>query len=228
MMRASKHGPLLAVPAVAWALAAWTRGDAADTLLHTSWLLVIAAPLAGVARVSNHRAGATGWPVIASLTASVGMAVLASALVTLLSTGGSSLGFVARSHAVMAAVSLALAAFGALMATAFDDELDAAALSLAVSLLAGGGVLFAGAWAGAAPRAVVDTLLAANPFVAMASAANIDVLRLDLFYIISPLAHLGVDYPAWYLTGAGYAAVATLCCSGVWLGHREQRPVTAV
>lgn len=218
---------LLAVPVAAWALAAWTRGDAADTLLHTSWLLVIAAPLTGVARVSGRPAGTTGWAVIASLATSVGVAVLASALITLLTIGGSSLGFVARSHAVMAAVSLALATFGALLATSFD-ELDAAALSLVMALVAGGGVLFAGAWAGAAPRAVVDGLLAASPFVAMASAANIDVLRLDLFYIISPLAHLGVDYPAWYLTGAGYAVVATLCCSGVCLGDRAPHQASAV
>lgn len=224
-----RHGVLLTVPAAAWALTQWSRGDASDALLHTSWLLVIAAPLTGVARAASLRLQPRrGAAVVASLAVSVFVAVAVSAVLTLAGLGVQAAAFVASSHAVMAAVGLALAGFGALLGTVLEDELDAAAASLAVALLAGGGVLFAGTLTGVAPRPIVDGLLAASPFVAMASAANVDVLRLDLFYRISPLAHLGVEYPAWYAAGAGYAVIATVCCTGVCLYNRASRIASAV
>lgn len=208
---------LLAAPAAAWVLAWRSGGDAADALLHSAWLLVLVAPLAGVARTSRRtdaRVGG-GLSIVSALALGVGVVVAASALLTLAVLGGRAAGFVATSHAAMAAVGLALAGSGALIGTLFDDALDAAAVTVASAILAGGGLLVAGAWVGVVPRPVVDGLIAANPFIAVASAAHIDVWRLEVFYRISPLAHVGVEYPAWYVTCARYSAVAAVCCTAV-------------
>jgi hypothetical protein len=228
--RAGSHLGLLAVPAAAWALARLRSGDAADALLHTAWLLVLVVPLAGVARASRRRTGAgvgVGLSVVASLALSVGLVVAASALLTLTALGGQAVGFVATSHAALAAVALALAGIGALIGTLFDDALDAAAVSLTIALLTGGGLLVAGAWVGAVPRPLVDSLIAANPFIAVAAAAQVDVSRLELFYRISPLAHIGVEYPVWYVTCARYSAVAAVCCTVVCLRFRAPQTLFA-
>jgi hypothetical protein len=61
----------------------------------------------------------------------------------------------------------------------------------------------------------LQAALTASPFVAVATAAQIDVVRLETFYQISPLAHMRVDYPSWQTVCGWYLAVGCLCCIGV-------------
>jgi hypothetical protein len=209
------------------------RAFAADALLYVSAVLVIAAPLAGVVAVKIERraarhADSTNIAVLTTRTLALTAIFFTatSACLTGLEWGGSegTLAFVATSHATLAAVALALGAFGAYCGAVWRDTLDAAAISLVVSLVAAGGLLVAGASvADASPRALQAGLMA-SPFVAAASAAQIDVVRLETFYQISPLAHMRVDYPTWQAACGWYLAVGCVCFVGVTLRFRNGRP----
>ena len=63
----------------------------------------------------------------------------------------------------------------------------------------------------ALPRALIAFALAASPLVAVTTAAQIDIVRSDLLYQISPLAHVQIDYPSWPGAAAGYLAIACVC-----------------
>ena len=120
-------------------------------------------------------------------------------------------------HATVAAVALALAVFGAFCGVAFADPLDGAACSLGLVLLAAAGLLVAGASLDGVPRPLIDLALRASPLVAMTSAARIDILRMDVLYQISPLAHVQVDYPTWYAASGWHLVLAFSCFLGlVW------------
>jgi hypothetical protein len=58
------------------------------------------------------------------------------------------------------------------------------------------------------PRRVLDAALVANPVVATAAGANLDLFRMNLFYQLSPLAHRQVDYPAVAVALAAYTLMA--------------------
>jgi hypothetical protein len=208
------------------------RGLTADALLYTAVALVIAAPLAGMAAWSStprsdgtplRHALTVAWPLVVS----VAIFVSVSALVSFLGWGGGreALELTATSHATLGAVALALAAFGAVCGALFRDPLDAAACSLTLALFATGGLLAAGASVADAPRGLVDIALLASPLVAIASAAHIDLVRMDVLYQISPLAHLGIGYPAWYLACAWYLAMAALGFAGLTWTSRTARAV---
>jgi hypothetical protein len=62
---------------------------------------------------------------------------------------------------------------------------------------------------------LIDLALAANPLITMASAAHIDVMRMDLPYQMSPLAHIQVQYLSWQAACAWYLSVAGLCFLGL-------------
>jgi hypothetical protein len=152
------------------------------------------------------------------LTVAVSMLVTASAALTVFGWGQSdveALRLVATSHATVFAVALALSAFGALCGATFNDSLDAAGCSLSVVLVAAGGLLVAGASLTNVPHALLEVALTASPFVTMASAAHIDVMRMAVPYQMSPLAHLQVHYASWYLASGWYLAFAGLCFVGV-------------
>jgi hypothetical protein len=95
------------------------------------------------------------------------------------------------------------------------DTLDAAAVSLVVTVLAAGGVLVGGTAIADAPQRALEAGLLASPFVAAATAAQIDVVRLETFYQISPLAHMHVDYPSWQAACGWYLAVGCVFFVGV-------------
>jgi hypothetical protein len=114
---------------------------------------------------------------------------------------------VVTSHATLAVIGLALAAFGAWLGSACHDPLDAAALGVSTALVAALGLFAAGPLVTDLPAAIVNAALSANPIVAAASAADVDLLRIDLLYRISPLAHRSFEYPAWYSPLALYGAV---------------------
>jgi hypothetical protein len=213
---------------------ATTRALTADALLSIAAVVVIAAPLAGVAVATSKRtrvsrvmphALAAAWP----LGVAVALYVAMSAALTMFGLGlsGNAMRFVATSHATLFTVALALAAFGALCAATFADPLDAAACSLTTVLVATGGLLVAGVAVADVPRPVIEAALTASPLVAMASAAHIDVMRMGVPYQMSPLAHLQVDYPAWYAACGWYLAFATLCFLGMRWKVRTWRATTA-
>ena len=82
------------------------------------------------------------------------------------------------------------------------------------------------------PKGIVDVALLGSPLVAMASAAHIDLVRMDTLYQISTLAHLGVDYPAWSVTAVCYLAAAVIGLAGLaWIsgagGHVPLRRPSA-
>jgi hypothetical protein len=117
-------------------------------------------------------------------------------------------------HATLAVIGLALAALGGWFGSTWRDPLDAAAFSSSTALVAALGLFAAGPLAADLPTGIVNAALAANPIVASASAADIDLLRTDLLYRISPLAHRRFEYPTWYSPLALYGAVLLVSVVG--------------
>jgi hypothetical protein len=215
-------------PATWWSMsAAARRGFAADALLYIAGAVVLCAPLAGVVVAARSRLEGDGAPsafeTTWTLTAAAAIFVASSATLMVLGWGLSdaeALRLITTSHATMFAVALGLAGFGAVCGATFGDSLDAAGCSLSVVLVAAGVLLVAGTALANVPRALLDVPLAVSPFIVMASAAHIDVLRTAVPYQMSPLAHLQVHYPAWYLASAWYLAFAGFCFVGVQVRAR--------
>ena len=242
------------VPLLSWAVALFVNADgvravgfvaslraslAAEALLYVAGAVVVAAPLAGVmvgasqAKSASRTSGTSAaLAAIRQLTIAVLLLATSSFLLMAAALGprdATSVTFIATSHATLGAVALALAAFGALCGASFADELDAAACAVLLAVLTGGGLLVAGAAVGQLPRPMIDAALAASPFVAITSAAHIDIIRTDALYSISPLAHLQVKYPAWDAACGWYLGVALLCFLGLrWrLDARPASPAHA-
>jgi hypothetical protein len=206
------------------------RSLAADAMLYIAGAVIVAAPLAGIALASaqlaqpDRRTASTRAAVIWPLCLAVGLVVTSSAIVNAFAWGAlDSDGWtmLAIAHATLAAVTLALAAFGALCGALFRDPLDAAACSLIVVLIATGGLLVAGVSVADAPRPLVEIALAASPLIAIASAAHVDVIRMGVPYQISPLAHIQIDYPGWAAVCASYLAVSAACFLALTWKHPE-------
>ena len=210
---------LPAVPAFASVMAAvglqdWTslnmalvRGTTPDALLYSAACVVVVAPLAGVAVTSRRRL---------VHAAAIFCATSAALTVARLGVSAEAVRFAATSHAVLASATLALAALGALLASVFRNPLDAGAVALGVALTAAYGVLVAGAAVGELSTTWLTTALLASPIMTVATAAQVDLVRTDIWYQVSPLAHIRLEYPALgavcgaYLLagGAGFAAAA--------------------
>lgn len=229
-----------ALPCAAWCVATLTgdggallsspsvrRGLAADALLYTAGAVVLVAPLIGVA-VADARP-AEAWPgsgalapraVARRIVTAVLSLVMVSGVLTACAWGatGETAAFVVTSHAAMAAIVLSLAALGALCRTCVRDELDAALFALLAAAVLGGGLLLAGPMTGDLPASARDAALLASPFVALVSAAHIDILRMGALYQISPLAHVTSNYPAWTTTVVTYLGTALLLAAGC---HRQ-------
>ena len=168
-----------------------------------SAILVVAAPLCGVALATRRFRGA----VLAAALLAVALLVSAAATLTLAGWSPAEARLVLVSHATLAVVGLALAAFGGWVGVSFRDPLDAAAVSAGTALVAALGLFAAGPMAADLPTPIVNAALSANPIVAAASAADVDLLRTDLLYRLSPLAHRSFDYPSWYFPLAVYGAI---------------------
>jgi hypothetical protein len=223
--------------AAEWRSISWStlRGMLPDALLYSAWALVVGAPLIGVSVVSTLRKKNDAHPLFASsqlpliarylgqsFVAVVAPFVSVSAIFFMAAWGTDrdALTFVLTSHAVLAAAALSLVAFGGLCAAVCADVLDAAACAVCVVLVATAGVLVAGAAVADAPRVLVDAALTASPIVTIASAANVDVVRMDVLYQISPLSHIGFEYPAWYSACGWYLFAASACLIGTSLKMR--------
>ena len=197
---------------------------ATDALLLETVLMVIVAPLGGVALVMRrlrrrdplmrkqsetgalHRAWTLAWPLCAGAAVfAVTSAILAWAV---LGRSSDPLPLIAMSHAALCAATLALATGGAFCASVLSDPLDAAACAVGLALVAAAGLLVAGPGVGNLPTVVIDAALQASPIVAVASAADIDILRMDALYRLSPLAHVRFDYPHWQATCGWYVGLA--------------------
>ena len=193
------------------------RATTADALLYSAVCIVVAAPLAGVAVAAGRpRAGttATRLAIATALFAAVSAALTAARL----GLDAEALRLVATSHAVLASATLALAALGAWLGTLFRDPLDAAAVAFTSALAAAYGVLVAGAAVGELPLPMLTAALLASPVMTVATAAHVDLVRADIWYQISPLAHVRLEYPAWstvcgsYLLAGGAGFLATVWC----------------
>lgn len=168
--------------------ASLVRNVTPDALLYSAVCAVVAAPLAGVA-VGCWRRLAVGTALMCAVSAALTLARLG--------VSAESLEFVATSHAVLASATVALAALGALLGTFFRHPLDAAAVAVGVALTAAYGVLVAGAAVGTLSTGMLKAALLASPVMTVATAAHVDLVRTDIWYQVSPLAHIGLEYPAW-------------------------------
>jgi hypothetical protein len=192
-----------------------------DALLYSASAIVILAPLSGLLAASTElRDSPPGEAVLRRARCvlfAVGLFAIGSSILTRFAAGPGSWTLIATSHATIAAVAMALAAFGAFCATTFSDPLDAAACSLASVLIVAAGVLVAGTWVGLAPAWLVRTAVFVSPLVAMTAASGIDLVRIDLLYQISPLAHLRIDYPTWYVACGWYTFLTLGFLSLCWI-----------
>ena len=128
-------------------------------------------------------------PLLSRISVITGLS--AAAVVTLRATMDP--GVWLQSHAVLWSAALALAAFGALCGRMFREPLDAAACAVGLALLTAFALFAAGPVLDGIPTRLLDAALAANPIVATAAAASIDIFRMDLLYQLSPLAHRQVE-----------------------------------
>lgn len=195
-------------------------GAFADVLLMNTALAIVAAPLAGVAAAGRT---ASAGRVAQRLVTLVLLFIGVSAALSVVGWGASSgaLRAIAASHITLATGAMALASLGALLQRLFRDPLDAAASGLALALLITVGILLAGPAVTDAPRRLVDGALLASPLVTTAAAADIDILRNDVLYRVSPLAHVQTRYPEWYLATGVYLLFTALCLTGVKIASRN-------
>jgi hypothetical protein len=231
----------LAVDGYFGGIGRWTaaaRGQfASRVFLIEAALVIIGAPVAGVLSVRKREDsdassaltretgfGSRIWLVACPLIISVTMVTAASAVTMIGLAPAVEPATLAISHAIFWAAALLLAALGAMCAAWVAEPLDAAASALAIALIVGLGLFAAGPVIETMPRRLVDVALLANPIVASAAAANVDIFRMEPFYRLSPLAHIQIDYPAPVSTFIWYAliAVAMFVVSARGLGHRAR------
>jgi hypothetical protein len=177
-------------------------------LLWEAAALVLIAPLAGVALAGRDFRGLRGLVIVLALLGGVSAASATVVAHVPWQT-------VMATHLTLGAAAIALAMLGAWCGSTLRDPLDAAACSMAVALIATCGLFSIGSLSADLPTPVVNVALLANPIVAVASAANIDLLRFEFLYQISPIAHRRFDYPTWYLAAFCFSLVALLAAAGV-------------
>jgi hypothetical protein len=202
------------------------RALVADATLYCATLLVATAPLAGVA-AGSRRTGSGSSGMAAAVDTAWPLVVAVLLLAIAMSASTLAVGrFNASAVCTTAAVALALALVGACCARAVTDPLDAVACSLGGAVIASVGLLVVGPVVDRIPAPILDLALTVNPFIAMTSAGGIDILRTDVLYRISPLAHLHVEYPAWHVAAAWHLLLAVAAfCGLMW--HRADRAPTA-
>jgi hypothetical protein len=173
-------------------------------------ILVVAAPLCGVALASRRFRDSRR-------AAALFVTLLAASAAGTLAIGGWSrdaLPGVLLSHATLVVTGLALAALGGWLGSTFRDPLDAAALSTGVALVAALGLFALGPLGSDLSTGIVNAALSASPIVSVAWAADVDLLRIDLLYRISPLAHRQFTYPVWYSPLLWYGTLLLVSVAG--------------
>ena len=198
----------------AWSEVTWSlvRATTPDALLYSAACIVVAAPLAGVAvaarrqqrGLDRRREPALDTARRLAAATLVFCAVSAALTVARLGLDADALRFVATSHAVLGSATLALGALGALVGSLVRDPLDAAGVAIAIALAAAYGVLVGGASVGELPVPMLKAAMLASPVMTVATAAHVDLVRSDIWYQISPLAHIRLEYPAWSTVCGSY------------------------
>ncbi|HUK37131.1 MAG TPA: hypothetical protein VLV86_24615 [Vicinamibacterales bacterium] len=181
-----------------------------DALLLEAFVSVIAGPLMGVVSTARRSMSDGGASSIAGCGLFAAIFAASAAIAHLVVDPATPVAALVAPHVTLSIATLAATALGAAAAASMDHPLDAAGCALLLSLLAGVGVLVSGPLVADAPAGLVNAALAASPIVATASAANIDVLRGDLLYRFSPIAHRAFDYPSWTTACLIYAALAAI------------------
>ncbi len=203
------------------------RGLAPVGILFSTATLLVAAPLTGLAvAVRTRRLAPGAWAAtrITCGTLLMGAAAWTAAAAGLTAVLAAAAGEgvstpLLAAHAVQGAAALALAFMGALTATWFNEPLDAGAFSLTVVAVGSVGILVAGTLVELLPETLVEWAVAASPLLAVSSAAHIDVMRSDVVYQISPLAHVQVPVPGWPAAIAVYVLVAAACAVALARGY---------
>jgi len=172
-------------------------------------VLVVVAPLCGVALAVRRLRGAVPAATLFAAT------LVLSGVWTTVALGWSAAGGRALvSYATVGTIGFALAALGTWFGSFWRDPLDAAACSVGLALLATIGIFAIGPVAAILPTPLVNAALMASPIVSAASAADIDLLRTDLLYRLSPLAHGRFDYPAWFAPLLAYGTLLLISLAG--------------
>lgn len=211
--RAATLGGGLAV--VAWSLAIGASGPAqlalpagiriiaSDAFLLEAAAAVVVAPVAGVALAARRAEFLTG--LLGVTTMSMLLASLASWQT------GQSTGLVITGHAGFAAVTLALAGIGWVLAASLRDPLDAAGAAFVLSLTASVVILAGGPATAELSERTINAGLLASPLIAITSAGQMDILRGDVLYQLAPISHRRFSYPAWQTTTVTYGTLAAVC-----------------
>ncbi len=175
--------------------------------------VVLICPVAGVVLQSSRRIAIRSLAGIAAWT-------LASAALML--RFGIDARSVLEAHAVLATTAVAAAGIGRMSRAVFADPLDATAAALCVCVALSCGIFAIGPLVGKLPTEVLNGTLAANPVVAIASAANIDIFRSELLYRTSPIPHQLFAYPEWRLSAGLFTMVGALCTGLAGLAARRR------
>ena len=199
---------------------AW-RGLAPVALLYSTGLLIAAAPVAGVAIASRELLGArvagaaaTAGRIVASLAVGAlafAAAAAASTLTIAMVAGEAFSTPLLGAHLLQGIVALAIALGGAALACWLRNPLDAAGWTVTLTWVGSFGILGAGTLVERLPRGLVEWTLGASPLMVVATAGQIDVLRTDIVYQISPLSHVQVTLPPSPVVVTVYVLFAAAC-----------------
>ncbi len=94
-----------------------------------------------------------------------------------------------------------------------SNPLDAAGATLLLTAVALGAGLAIGPALPLVPAWLIDLTLRINPVVAVTAAAGIDLLRMDVFYSLTPVAHWSFNYPSTIASFALFGGVAAVLAS---------------
>lgn len=182
-------------------------------LVSEAAAVVVIAPLTGVALAARGLRGLRQAVIVLALLEGVSLswAVLGARLPWQTAMAA---------HLTLGAAAFALVALGAWCGSTFRDPLDASACSVSMALVATCGLFVSGSLGADLPTPVVNAALLANPIIAVGSAADIDLLRSDFLYQISPIAHRRFAYPAWYLSAGYFSMVSLMAAAGVARARR--------
>lgn len=189
-------------------------GTFSSALLVNAFISLIAAPLVGLA--IGRRVATAGE--IARQLGAVTLTFAAISLALSVAAWGITPGTMrtaAAAHITLAAGAMALGSLGALCGRVFRHPLDGAAVGVSLALLLTIGTLLAGPSVTDLSHVLIDGTLLASPLVTTAAAADIDILRMDVFYQVSPLARVGTEYSEWYVATPVYLVVTAACLAGV-------------
>lgn len=210
------------------------RAMAVDVLLWTAALVVVGGPLAGIAAVHAQRGtpgiprgphwlaqGAVRMLVLGLLFTGVSAGLMALAW----GTQAEVLRAVAAGQATLLCAALAVTALGAMAGSWFRESLDAVIACVVVVGPPALGVLLFGPLIEGASAGTLTGALLASPIASAATAADIDIFRMDPLYQLSPVAHMAATYPDWQSACQLYLLVALFACGGILIRARVTAPV---